>query len=192
MFQILCALCKEQIYCDNGELDHLKKHIRKEHDIVKYILDLVVAFNFVSAIEEEKNYRSFFKLRVEITCALSGDYIICKEGIMDPVKKDMITEHDIVKYKLNLMLPLCFLNTAGEKKLMERVKDRIEVLMKTGKIIKTGIVFESFEYKENLGALPYISEDVLSKEHGENSAFNERAIHDVLENIQTEETSIIL
>ena len=59
MVQILCALCKEQIYYDNGELGHLKKHIRKEHDIVKYILDLVVAFNFVSAIEEEKNHRSY-------------------------------------------------------------------------------------------------------------------------------------
>ena len=42
-------------------------------------------------------------------------------------------------------------------------------------------MFEIFDSKESLGALPYISEDVLSKEHGENSAINERAIHDVLE-----------
>ena len=51
-------------------------------------------------------------------------------------------------------------------------------------------MFEIFDSKESLGALPYISEDVLSKEHGENSAFNERSIYDVLENIQTKETSL--
>ena len=53
-------------------------------------------------------------------------------------------------------------------------------------------MFEIFDSKESLGALPYISEDVLSKEHGENSAFNERSIYDVLENIQTKETSLFL
>ena len=57
---------------------------------MKCKVDLVVALNFVSAIEKEKKILDVFKLRVEITFPLCGDYIICKEGNMDPVKKHMI------------------------------------------------------------------------------------------------------
>ena len=147
MFQIFCALCKEQIDCDHGELDHIKKHIRKEHDVVKYKLDLIVALSFINNMEE-KSLREEVEWRIErmnetceMTCALCSDYIICKGGDMDQLKKHMRKEHDIVKNKLNLVVALCFLNTAAEKKLIEEVKERVELFMKTGEIIGTGIVF---------------------------------------------------
>ena len=197
MFQIFCALCQEQIDCDHGELDHLKKHIRKEHDTVKYKLDLVVALSFINAMEE-KSLIELAEWKVEriqetceMTCALCSDYIICKGGDMDPLKKHMRKEHDIVKYKMNLVLALCFLNTAGEKKLIEEVKERVELFMKTGEIIMTGIVFRSINVKNYFDTVSYMSKDILGTEHGEDSVLNERLFYDVLETVQKEEYTLL-
>ena len=52
MYQLPCSLCRDQIDCKGGELTKLKKHIKSEHDIVKYKVDLVLALSCISPDEE--------------------------------------------------------------------------------------------------------------------------------------------
>ena len=52
MYQLPCSLCRDQINCKGGELAQLKKHIKSEHDIVKYKVDLVLALSCIGPDEE--------------------------------------------------------------------------------------------------------------------------------------------
>ena len=52
MYQLPCSLCRDQIECKGGELAQLKKHIKSEHDIVKYKVELVLALSCLGPDEE--------------------------------------------------------------------------------------------------------------------------------------------
>ena len=54
MYQLPCSLCRDQIECKGGELAQLKKHIKSEHDIVKYKVDLVLALSCIGPDEEKR------------------------------------------------------------------------------------------------------------------------------------------
>ena len=43
-----CKQCKLRISCEGGDVDNLKKHIKTEHDVVKYVIDLYLAVNLLT------------------------------------------------------------------------------------------------------------------------------------------------
>ena len=54
MSSMKCKQCKLKIRCEGGDVTDLKKHIKNEHDVVKYVIDLYLAVNLLTPEEEEQ------------------------------------------------------------------------------------------------------------------------------------------
>ena len=181
-----------------GDMDHLKTHIRKEHDIVKYKVDLVVALSFMDTMEEKSLIKGV-EWRIkriqetgEMTCALCRDQIECKVGDIDQVKIHMRNEHDIVKYKLDLVLALGCLNTAGEKKIIEGLKERIELFINTGEIIINKSIFGSIKLEKDINVGQAMCLDNLSNKKEEDAETEVKASLDAMDVLRRVESSLLV
>ena len=53
MFHLPCFLCREEVACGSGDLGQMRKHIRGEHDTVKYRVEGVIALGFINSGKQE-------------------------------------------------------------------------------------------------------------------------------------------
>jgi hypothetical protein len=51
MFHLSCFLCRQEVA---GELGQMRKHIKNEHDTVKYRVEVVLALGFLGPGEQEQ------------------------------------------------------------------------------------------------------------------------------------------
>ena len=49
MMEFTCGLCRQPL----ETVDHLKKHLKADHEVVKYKMDIVVALSTLSTMEEK-------------------------------------------------------------------------------------------------------------------------------------------
>ena len=78
----------------------------------------------------------------QLPCSLCRDQIDCKAGELAQLKKHIKSEHDVVKYKVDLVLALSFIGTDEEVRLIEVVQKRLEVFQNTGELVMDGRIFE--------------------------------------------------
>ena len=57
MSSLNCGQCNQPISCNNGNIDNLKKHIKSEHEVVKYKLELNLAMALLTEKEGEEMVR---------------------------------------------------------------------------------------------------------------------------------------
>ena len=94
MYQLPCSLCRDQIDCKNGELTKLKKHIKTEHDIVKYKVDLILALSCISPSEEVR----FIELvQKRLVIFQNTGIIVTDENIFDEKAANEADTRDIKK-----------------------------------------------------------------------------------------------
>ena len=67
-----------------------------------------------------------------VSCQLCHEYIVCKDGDMDILKKHIKVEHEVAKYKLGLILAVCFTSVEEQDHLIDVVNIRIENFTKNG------------------------------------------------------------
>ena len=84
----------------------------------------------------------------QLPCSLCRDHIDCKGRELTKLKKHIKSEHDIVKYKVDLVLALSCISLDEEGRLIKEVQKRMERFMDTGEMVIVGSIFE--EVKETI------------------------------------------
>ena len=84
----------------------------------------------------------------QLPCSLCRDHIDCKGRELTKLKKHIKSEHDIVNYKVDLVLALRCLSSGEEVRFIEVVQKRLEIFQKTGKIVNDESIFEVKDFKK--------------------------------------------
>ena len=77
-----------------------------------------------------------------ITCHLCNESIVCKGGDMDILKKHIKIGHNVVKYKVGVILALCFTTSEELGHLVDAIEVRLESFKAVGRMEVKASVFQ--------------------------------------------------